>query len=232
MHEPHGSTPSGAATRSSSTATSACSPAERRPHHHRRLLRLARQRSGDPTIINGYFGLLASGMVTPPSSTATSPRPPAERRHPSSSSTTTSASTPGRWHPSRQQPPQLGRQPSGCTPGAHLAAGMDSCTSMPMSRSHTEPEACSPARRLTSICTHANSYLLCHKLARHLGVLMRKQELQCHAQRAPPLCIDNHLSSAAGGVAPSLCIDNRLSSAAGRAAPPLIIDSISAWPPA
>ena len=68
---------------------------------------------------------------------------------------------------------------------AHLAAGMDSCTSTPTWRSHTEPEACSPARRLTSICTHANSYLLCHKLARHLGVLMRKQELQCHAQRAP-----------------------------------------------
>ena len=58
------------------------------------------QRSGDPIIIDSYFGLLASGTVTPPSSTATSPRPPAERRHPSSSSTTTSASTPGRWHPS------------------------------------------------------------------------------------------------------------------------------------
>ena len=49
---------------------------------------------------------------------------------------------------------------------------------------------------------------------------------------APPLCIDNHLSSAAGGAAPPLCIDNRLSSAASRAAPPLIIDSISAWLPA
>ncbi|KAG2620244.1 hypothetical protein PVAP13_3NG163201 [Panicum virgatum] len=47
-------------------------PAERRPHHHRQLLRLARQRSGDPIIIDGYFGLLASGAVTPPSSTATS----------------------------------------------------------------------------------------------------------------------------------------------------------------
>ena len=49
---------------------------------------------------------------------------------------------------------------------------------------------------------------------------------------APPLCIDNHLSSAAGGAVPPLCIDNRLSSAASRAEPPLIIDSISAWPPA
>ena len=48
---------------------------------------------------------------------------------------------------------------------AHLAAGMDSCTSTPTWRSHTEPEACSPARRLTSICTHANSYVPCHKLA-------------------------------------------------------------------
>ena len=48
---------------------------------------------------------------------------------------------------------------------AHLAAGMDSCTSTPTLRSHTEPEACSPARRLTSICTHANSYVPCHKLA-------------------------------------------------------------------
>ena len=42
---------------------------------------------------------------------------------------------------------------------------MDSCTSTPTWRSHTEPEACSPARRLTSICTHANSYVPCHKLA-------------------------------------------------------------------
>ena len=42
------------------------------PHHHRQLLR-------DSTIIDGYFGLLASGAVTTPSSTAASPRPPAER---------------------------------------------------------------------------------------------------------------------------------------------------------
>ena len=53
-------------------------PAERRPHHHRQLLRLARQRSGDPIIIDGYLGLLASGAVTPPSSTATSACSPAE----------------------------------------------------------------------------------------------------------------------------------------------------------
>ena len=53
-------------------------PAERRPHHHRQLLRLARQRSGDPIIIDGYFGLLASRAVTPPSSTATSACSPAD----------------------------------------------------------------------------------------------------------------------------------------------------------
>jgi hypothetical protein len=34
------------------------------------------------------------------------------------------------------------------------------------------------------------------------------------------------------GPAPPLCIDNRLSSAASGAVPPLIIDIISAWPPA